>query len=289
MPTSRQSLSVHFEELVQRAVRHVSPDMTRALEAAVAAESDNTAKGVLATIMERTQEAKAKGRGLTTDTGLVTFFVRAGSSFPGLSTLHDALRDAVAASTKHEPIAPHAADVVTGQTLTTNTGSGVPVVHFEVVPGSSDCHVTVLLKGAASDMLTALWMLPPSTTFAEIGDRLASHIAAAGGRPCPPLVLGVGLGGTPERAVMLSRRALLRPVGEAHVDPRLHEAESGWRAAVNGTGIGPMGMGGRTTALAVHVEAADRHRAAFPVALSVACWSDRRASVSIDRNGDVHW
>lgn len=289
MSTSGEQLAHHFEELICRAARHLSPDMVQALERAAVEETDQTAKEVLAAILEKARVARAKGRGLTSDTGLISFFVRVGCDFPALSELDGALTSAVQAATRHEPLAPHTADLLSREDRRDNVGRGLPVIHYDVLPGSSDCRVTVLLKGAASEALTALWMLPPSTAFPEIGDRIASHVAEGGGRPCPPLVLGVGLGGTPERAVMSSRRALLRPVGDPAKEPELAEAERAWCAMVNRTGIGPMGLGGGRTVLAVHVEAMDRHRAFLPVALSVACWSDRRASLSIDRHGKVHW
>lgn len=289
VPTSRSSLAVHMEELVRRTVRQLSPDMVRALQQAARAEKDDTARGVIETILERATAPDMKSRGLATDAGLLTFFVRVGCDFPAMRQLHEAIRDGVEQATKHEPLAPHTADIKTGALSKTNTGRGLPVVHTEVVPNSADCRVTVFLKGAASDALTTLWMLPPKTTMPEIGDRLASMIADAGGKPCPPIVVGVGIGGTPERALMMSREALLRPVGEPSPEPFLREHEPAWRDAMNATGIGPMGLGGDSTVLAVHAACEDRHMALMPVAVSVACWSDRRATLHIERNGDVHW
>jgi fumarate hydratase subunit alpha len=289
MPTSRESLAAHFEELVCRAARHLAPDVVRAIEHQIEEEADETAKGILETILRRAMGENGKGRDLASDVGVPTFFVRVGCAFPGLSDLEPALMDGVRAATKHEPLVPHTSGTMTGAEHPDNCGAGIPVVHYQLVPGSGDCHVTVLLKGAASEALSALWMMPATTTFDEIGDRLVSLIAEAGGRPCPPLVIGVGLGGTPERAALLSRHALLRPLGTPSEEGPLHDLETEWCEMIDRTGIGPMGLGGGRTALAVHVNSVDRHQAFLPVAVSVACWSDRKATVSIDRNGDVHW
>jgi fumarate hydratase subunit alpha len=289
VPVSYESLVGHVEELVQRAVRHPAPDVLRAIEVAVGREEDKTARGVLETILERAQRAKHKGRGLVTDPGLVSFFVRVGSEFPGLKHLQGALSEGVARATKHEPIVVHTQELLSGELCEGNRGMGVPVVHSQIVAGSSDLQIAVLAKGAASELLSSLWVLPPEALEGEVGDRLVSLLSDAGGRPCPPLVIGVGLGGTPEAAMLSSRRALLRPVGDGSADKALGGFEKEWARRLNETGVGPMGLGGGTSVLAVHVEASDRHSAFLSVGVSVACWSDCRASMVVDRQGQVHW
>lgn len=288
MPTSELALSSAFEDLIRRASRTLAPDIRAALQRAAAQESDETARGVLETILERAESSRASGKALTSDPGLVTFFVRVGCGFPGISHLTDSLREAVARATRAGTLTEQCVELATGEDRSDNTGHGVPVVHLSFVPGASDCHVTVSLKGAGSEALTSLWMLPPSTRFDDIGPRIAKLIKDAGGKPCPPLIVGVGLGGTPEEAVKRSRIALLRPVGGPSPVEALRSYESTWKEAIDATGIGPMGLGGGSTTLAVHAEGCDRHRATFPVAVSVACWSDRRASLTMDAHGEVH-
>lgn len=289
VPLSRETLSAHFEQLVARAVRHPASDVLQAIERAAMAEPDKTARGVLETILERANAAREKGRGLVTDPGLVSFFVSVGSEFPGIRHLEVALRKGVEQATRHEPVVVHTEDLFTGDKCAGNTGRGVPAVHMDVVPGSGDCRVSVLLKGAASEQLTSLWVLPPDALGSQVGDKLVSLVSGAGGRPCPPLVVGVGLGGTPEGALLCSRRALLRPVGDSSAEGPLREYEEDWCRRLNESGVGPMGLGGGTSVLAVHAQALDRHAAFLCVGVSVACWSDSRSSVLIDRSGQVHW
>lgn len=286
---SRESLAGHFEELVCRAVRHPAPDVVRAIREAAKREEDKTARGVLETILERAAAAKEKGRGLVTDPGLVSFFVHVGCDFPGLKHLNGALREGVERATKHEPLVVHTMDLFSGEACALNVGPGVPVVHSEMVRGSGECRVTVLLKGAASEALTSLWVMPPDGLGDALTDRLVSLVSGAGGRPCPPLLIGVGLGGTPEAALLESRRALLRTVGEPSPQQELVAHERTWRDRLNETGVGAMGLGGNASVLAVHAQGRARHSAFLSVGVSVACWSDTRASVLIDRSGSVHW
>lgn len=288
MPATLESLTDTFEQLVRRAARSIAPDVRAALEQAVVTEPDETAKGVLETLLAKAANAKEAGHALASDTGIVTFFVRVGCDFQQLDGLCDSLREAVVRATKHEPLSEFVVDLKTGAPKKGNVGIGVPVLHTEIVTGSAECEVLVLLKGAGSEQLTTLWDLPASTTPQDVGQRLHDLILEAGGKPCPPLIVGVGMGGTPEQALMLSRIALSRKVGEVNPDPTVAAWESTWRTHINGSGIGPMGLGGETTVLAVHAEVADRHRAFCPVGVSVACWSDRHASVRIDADGVAH-
>ncbi len=289
MTLSRDSLAGHFEELVCRAVRHPAPDVVRAIRLAAQREEDRTARGVLETILERATTAKEKGRGLVSDLGLVSFYVRVGCDFPGLRHLNDALREGVERATKHEPLVVHTQDLFSGEPCALNVGPGVPVVHSEFVPDSGDCRVTVLLKGAASEALTSLWLLPPDGLGDALTDRLVNLVSGAGGRPCPPLLIGIGLGGTPEAALLESRKALLRSVGEPSPQEELVVHERAWRDRLNETGVGAMGLGGGASVLAVHAQGRARHSAFLSVGVSVSCWSDTRASLLLDRSGSVHW
>ncbi len=145
---------------------------------------------------------------------------------------------------------------------------------MRLVPGDK-VKLTVAPKGFGSENMSALWMLTPAQGRQGVTDAIAAQIAAAGGMPCPPLVLGIGLGGTFELSALLSKRALLRPLGEPSPDPDVAQLERGILAAVNQTGVGPMGLGGSTTALAVHIERHPCHIASLPLALNVQCHSAR--------------
>jgi fumarate hydratase subunit alpha len=150
-------------------------------------------------------------------------------------------------------------------------------VHLKLVEGDR-LKLTLAPKGGGSENMSAVWMMVPSEGEDGVVKRIVERIQQAGGKPCPPLVLGVGLGGNLEKAALMAKESLLRPVGEPSPIPELAALESRLLEAVNATGVGPMGLGGRTTALAVHVERHPCHIASLPLALNVQCHSARHVS-----------
>jgi fumarate hydratase subunit alpha len=133
-------------------------------------------------------------------------------------------------------------------------------------------------------------MLSPSVSLEGVKRFVLECVKKAGGRPCPPIIVGVGIGGSADLVMNLGKRALLRPVGKRHTEPLVATLERQLVEMVNETGIGPMGLGGKTTALDVHVEVAHRHPASLPVGVVIQCWADRRASMTIHKDGtwEVH-
>jgi fumarate hydratase subunit alpha len=130
-------------------------------------------------------------------------------------------------------------------------------------------------------------MLKPSEGLGGMKKFVLDSVIEAGARPCPPTIIGVGLVGGPDLSMELAKMALLRPINSRNCDPKLAELEVELLEAVNMTGIGPMGLGGKTTALAIHVEYAHRHPASYPVAVAFQCWAARRASAKIQPDGSV--
>lgn len=160
-----------------------------------------------------------------------------------------------------------------------NTGDNTPaIVHLRLVEGDR-LAITVAPKGGGSENMSAVWMMVPAEGRDGLVSRVVQRIREAGGKPCPPLILGIGLGGNLEKAALLAKEALLRPVGEASPEPELAELEKDLLEAVNATGVGPMGLGGRTTALAVHVLRHPCHIASLPVAMNVQCHAARHKTV----------
>jgi fumarate hydratase subunit alpha len=165
--------------------------------------------------------------------------------------------------------------------LRTNTGDNTPaIVHFDIVPGSA-IRITGLMKGFGAESMSRLAMLPPSAGIAGVKDFIVDVVGRAGPNACPPLIVGVGIGGSFDSVGLLAKRALLRPLGTGN--PLAHVAllESELIATINALGIGPQGLGGVTTALGVHVEVAATHIAAIPVAVNLNCSAPRRFTIEI--------
>jgi len=156
-----------------------------------------------------------------------------------------------------------------------NTGDNTPaVIHTEIVPGDR-LKITVVPKGGGSENMSRVFMLKPAEGVAGIIDRVVTTVREAGPNPCPPIIVGVGIGGTFERAALLAKKALLREVGHANPDPELAALETSLLQAVNDLGIGPSGLGGRITALAVHILMQPCHIASLPVAVNIQCHAAR--------------
>ncbi len=155
-----------------------------------------------------------------------------------------------------------------------------PVIHLELVPGDR-IKITLAPKGGGSENMSAVRMLKPSDGRQGVVDFAVETVKNAGGNPCPPTVVGMGIGGTFEKAAYLAKRALLRPLGERNPDPRYAELEDEILAKINATNVGPQGLGGAVTALAVHIEHHPCHIASLPVALNLNCHAARHAEVTI--------
>ncbi|MDO8688479.1 MAG: fumarate hydratase, partial [Dehalococcoidia bacterium] len=157
----------------------------------------------------------------------------------------------------------------------TNTGDTTPaVIHTEIVPGDR-LRIIVMPKGGGSENMSGLAMLTPAQGIKGVTDFVAATVDKAGSNPCPPIIVGVGIGGTADYAMLLAKQALLREVGKPHADPQIASLETELLERVNGLGIGAQGYGGLITALAVHVETYPAHMASLPVAVSIQCHSAR--------------
>ncbi len=261
-------------EMAQRANVKLPADVVDALRSAREREDSEIAREVLDQLILNAERAEATGLPLCQDTGVAIVFVDLGQD---VHLVGGTLQEAVDEGVRQGYEAGYLRKSMVRDPLdrSTNTGDNTPaVVHLRLVPGD---RVTVHFapKGGGSENMSGLWMLTPAQGREGVTDAIAAQIAAAGGMPCPPLVLGIGLGGTFELSALLSKRALLRPLGEPSPEEDVAQLEREILAAVNDTGVGPMGLGGRTTALAVHIERHPCHIASLPLALNVQCHSAR--------------
>ncbi len=268
------------------AVTRLPDDVITALSRARDNEDSPIARQELETILKNTALARDAGLPICQDTGTPTFFVAAGADSPHLGIITPAITRAVAEATERIPLRPNTVDPFTGDNPGNNLGQGIPLIDWEVVPGDA-VKIAILPKGGGSENACALRLLRPSAGIAGVKRAVVEHIAAVKGLPCPPTIVGVGIGGGADAALRLGKRALLRRVGEPHPEARVAALERELTALLNETGIGPMGLGGRATVLAVHVEYAMRHPASLPVGIVIQCWADRRAVVLLRSDGKI--
>jgi fumarate hydratase subunit alpha len=251
----------------------LGPDVTGALERARKSETSELGRYVLDRILENTEIAAQDRMPLCQDTGLAIVFAEIGQDVHVTGgDLRDAVQEGVRQAYDEGFLRKSICDPLTRM----NTGDNTPaVIHTEIVPGRQ-IRVTAMPKGGGSENMSGVAMLVPAAGWEGIKKYVIGRVAEAGPNPCPPTVIGVGIGGDIEMAAILAKKALLRPLGEKNRrDPRLARLEGELLAEINQLGIGPQGYGGNITSLAVHAEMMPCHIASLPVAVNVQCHAAR--------------
>ncbi|NLL94337.1 MAG: fumarate hydratase [Thermoplasmatales archaeon] len=254
-------------------------DVGWALEAAAGWERNPVATTQLGCIMDNVKKAEFMGRPMCQDTGTPVFFVSGRFDH----TIAESIRKGVAIATSSIPLRPNAVDPLTRENTGDNVGVGFPSIHYE--PSDGDLRIDLLVKGAGSENMTRLAMLNPSGGRKAVEDFVYGAVVSARGNPCPPTVVGVGIGGTADDCVRMSKEALAVPLDADNPDGELAGMEESLFVRLNSSGLGPMGLGGDTTVLGVRIKKAHCHTASLPVAVSLGCWATRRASATIDGDG----
>ena len=270
-------------QMIKKAETELPVDVIKALENAYQVEK-GLAKTQIEAILKNIELAKTSQRPMCQDTGVQTFFVQVGLLSPFVGELQRDIVEAVKKATKEVPLRPNTVDPFTGVNHNDNTGKSIPYITWEITTGS-DIVITALPKGGGSENMSKLGMLKPGVGIKGVKDFVVEEMIKAGGNPCPPTVVGVGIGGGADLSLKLGKKALLRPVGVRHPDKSVAMVEQELIKRINESGIGPMGLGGKTTVLDVHVEVAHRHPASLPVGIAVQCWADRRAQLIINEKG----
>jgi len=272
-------------EAIKKAETELPKDVLRALKKAATKEK-GLAKIQLETILKNIKIASKEGIPMCQDTGIMTFYIEAGTEFKYLSALKKIINNAVKKSTKEIPLRPNTVNPFTGKNSGDNTGMYIPYINWNMVEGK-ECTINILPKGGGSENMSALWMLNPGKGFVESKKLIVEHIVNAGGKPCPPTIVGIGIGGGSDICLTLAKKALLRKIGERHSEKHVAKMEEELLELINKSGVGPMGIGGKTTVLDVHIEYAHRHPASFPLGLVLQCWADRRKTIKFTKNGSI--
>ncbi|MEM2691386.1 MAG: fumarate hydratase [Candidatus Bathyarchaeia archaeon] len=274
--------------LIRQAVIYLPEDVKQALKKAYEEETSEAGKTQLKAILENIELAEKYQAPICQDTGTIIFYVSAGAEVRGLDKLENALINATRKATKEIPLRPNAVDPFTQKNSGDNTGRFIPYIHWEIAPGNT-LELTVMTKGGGSENVCLTGMLVPGEGINGLKKFVIESIIKAGAQPCPPTIVGVAMGGGADIAMKLAKKALLRPLNEPNPNPEIAKLERELYEAANMTGIGPMGLGGKTTVLGVHVEYAHRHPASFPAAVAFNCWAARRATARIHEDGSVEY
>jgi fumarate hydratase subunit alpha len=254
-------------------------DHLAALRRALGEEESPLGREVIGELLENARVARERCVAFCQDTGYAVFFVELGS---GARVVGGEIGEAIDEGVRRGYDEGYLRkSIVQGPVDRTNTGDNTPaIVYYDLVPGDA-LKLTMLVKGAGCDNMSALKMLTPAEGLPAMKRFVVETIERAGPNASPPLTVGIGIGGPFERAALLAKKALTRPSGEPNPDPEIAGLEVELLDAINATGIGPAGYGGTVTALAVHVESFPTHIAAFPVAVNLDCHSHRTSSVEL--------
>jgi len=270
------------------ALKDIPQDLRDALFDAQRRETSVAGRRVLDTIVRNVQVADGEQNLICQDTGIAVYHCRVGEGFPlHPARIYEALRDGTARATVEHPLRSNAVHTITRENTGPNIGYRLPIVHWEFVTGWDGLDVKCVPKGSGSENMSFLKMCVPADGVSGIKRFVLESVVGAGGKPCPPGIVGVGIGGSADYALHLAKEAIMRPVGTRNPDPVVAQLEEELFGLLNETGIGPMGLGGDVTVLQCHIEHADTHMTLNPVAVNYQCWAARRASAHITSTGEI--
>lgn len=261
-----------------RACRRIAPDCLAAIKRAFECESDEKCRFALSAVIENSFIAEKNALPVCQDTGLAVVFVRLGQDvFLKGKLLTDAINDGIRRAYADGCFRASTCDPITRE----NAGDNLPAVIYTEIVAGDRVNLTIMPKGFGSENTSRIFMLDPTVGKEKIVESVIGAVAAAGSKPCPPVIVGVGIGGTFDRAALLSKKALLRRVGSVNERADLAELENEILSGINSLGIGAQGFGGDVSALAAFILAENTHIAGLPVAVNVQCHCSRHEEIEL--------
>ncbi len=275
---STQKVIRVVRDLAITANLELGEDVIHAFKEALKNETSPSGKEILVQLIENARIAKEDRIPVCQDTGLVTVFVELGQE---VCIVGDDFKSALEQGIREGYSEGFLRKSVCHPFTRKNTGDNTPIIaHMEIVPGDK-LKICVVPKGGGSENMSRIFMLPPSAGWKGVKEHVVRTVYEAGPNPCPPTIVGVGIGGNFEQAALISKKALLRPLGTANSDPELDQMENELLKEINKTGIGPQGLGGRTTSLAVHIIMIPCHIASLPLGINLQCHASRHMEVTL--------
>jgi fumarate hydratase subunit alpha/L(+)-tartrate dehydratase alpha subunit len=284
-------------DLYIRALKDIPQDVRTGLQGSHRAEvaaGNATASKVMLTVLENVKLADEKDMMVCQDTGLAIYKVLVGNELikRGLDMVELKRRLKIGAerATREHPLRSNSVHPITRKNTQTNTGQGLPIVKIDFVPDSDKLEIWMAPKGSGSENMSFLRMLKPADGIKAVKRFVIECVFESGANPCPPVIVGIGIGGTSDTAAALAKEAsCFRKVGTSNSDPQIAALEKELLELINQTGIGPQGLGGAATAMAVNIEWAHTHISQLPVAVNMQCWRGERACATIGPDGNVSY
>jgi len=272
-------------DLYIQSLKEIPPDVVAAIRRAAATETKEVAKRIFSHYIQSIELGRSEDMIVCQDTGIPIYWLEIGGKLRlDGARLKAAIVQGTERATREHPLRSSIVSPIKRENRQTSTGDGIPVIHYDFIPDSDVLDILFMPKGSGSENMSFMTMLVPADGVNGIKRFVLEHVVGAGAKPCPPTIVGVGIGGSSDLCMTLAKKATTRPLGSKNPDPTMAALEEELFDAINQTGIGPQGLGGNTTALAVHIESAWTHITCNPVAVNMQCWraERRRAKITAD-------
>ena len=250
-------------------------------------ETDPLPKVLYETMTRNQNLAVALDRPSCQDTGVIQFWLKCGTNFPYINELEALLKEAVVQATFATPLRHNSVETFDEYNTKKNVGKGTPTVWWDIVPNSDQCEIYAYMAGGGCTLPGKAMVLMPGAGYEGVTDFVLDQMTSYGLNACPPLLVGVGVGTSIETAALLSKKALMRPIGSHNENANAAKMEKLLEDGINAIGLGPQGMGGKFSVMGVNIENTARHPSAIGVAVNVGCWSHRRGHIVVDKDLNV--
>ena len=275
-------------DLYIKSLKEIPPDIVDAIQRAAATETKEVAKRIFSHYLESIALGREKKMIVCQDTGIPIYWVEIGGNLRiDGAQLGDAIVRGTERATREHPLRSSIVSPIKRENRQTNSGERIPIIHYDFGRDSDVLDILFMPKGSGSENMSFMKMLIPADGVKGVKRFVLEQVVGAGPKPCPPTIVGVGIGGSSDLCMTLAKKATARPLGTRHPDPEIAALEAELLDAINQTGIGPQGLGGNTTALAVHIETAWTHITCNPVAVNMQCWRAERRRAKIWADGRV--
>jgi L(+)-tartrate dehydratase alpha subunit len=264
--------------------KQLPDDVTKRLEELRQEETKPLAKVVYDSMKTNQEEAKRLNRPSCQDTGVIQFFIKCGSNFPYMNQLEEALVQSVLTATKEAPLRHNSVETFDEYNTGKNIGKGTPSIFWDIVPDQDNVEIDVYMAGGGCTLPGKSMVLMPSAGYEGVAKFVLDVMTSYGLNACPPLLVGVGVATSIDTAALLSKKALMRPIGSRNSNERAASLEKLLEDGINSIGLGPQGLSGKSSVMGVHVENTARHPSTIGVAVSTGCWSHRRGHIIFDKD-----
>jgi tartrate/fumarate subfamily iron-sulfur-dependent hydro-lyase alpha chain len=275
-------------DLYVESLKEIPPDVVEAIQRASRNETKEVARRIFSHYLQSIELGRTKNMIVCQDTGIPIYWVGIGGRLRlDGARLTEAITRGTERATREHSLRSSIVSPLTRENRQTSTGEGVPIIHYDFVADSDVLNILFMPKGSGSENMSFMKMLVPADGVKGIKRFVLEQVVGAGAKPCPPTIVGVGIGGSSDLCMTLAKKATMRPLGTRNPDPQLAALEEELCEAINQTGIGPQGLGGATTALAVQIESAWTHITCNPVAVNLQCWRAERRRAKLWPDGRV--